>query len=107
MNPIETPIKVERLLVQPANNDALAAAMLRLLADPVLSANLAGAGINLARRELSFEEKAELVLESYLRALDQVRLTIGQGPTFARVLASVSRNRRLVDWAASPQSCRI
>jgi glycosyltransferase involved in cell wall biosynthesis len=74
MNPIETPIKVERLLVQPANNDALAAAMLRLLADPALCAKLASAGLNLARRELSFEEKAELVLESYLRAIDQSAL---------------------------------
>ena len=59
------------LLVQPANNDALAAAMLRLLADPALYANLASAGLILARRELSFEEKAELVLESYFRAIDQ------------------------------------
>ena len=59
------------LLVQPANNDALAAAMLRLLADPALCANLASAGLSLARRELSFEEKAELVLESYFRAIDQ------------------------------------
>jgi glycosyltransferase involved in cell wall biosynthesis len=59
------------LLVQPCDNDALAAAMLRLLADPALSANLASAGLSLARRELSFEGKAELVLESYLRAIDQ------------------------------------
>ena len=59
------------LLVQPANHDALAAAMLRLLADPALRANLASAGLILARRELSFEEKAELVLESYFRAIDQ------------------------------------
>jgi glycosyltransferase involved in cell wall biosynthesis len=62
------------LMVQPANNDALAAAMLRLLADPALCAKLASAGLNLARRELSFEEKAELVLESYLRAIDQSAL---------------------------------
>ena len=59
------------LLVQPANDDALAAAMLRLLADPALCANLTSAGLSLARRELSFEEKAELVLESYVRAIDQ------------------------------------
>ena len=59
------------LLVQPANTDALAAAMLRLLADPALCANLVSAGLSLARRELSFEEKAELLLESYLTAIDQ------------------------------------
>jgi glycosyltransferase involved in cell wall biosynthesis len=59
------------LLVQPANNGALAAAMLRLLADPALCANLASAGLSLARRELSFERKAELVLKSYLRTIDQ------------------------------------
>ena len=59
------------LLVQPANNDALAAAMLRLLADPALTANLAGAGLTLARRELSFGEKAECLLESYLKATDR------------------------------------
>ena len=34
--------------------------MLRLLADPVLSANLAGAGLSLVRRELSFEEKSAI-----------------------------------------------
>ena len=62
------------LLVQPANHDALAAAMLRLLADRALRANLASAGLILARRELSFEEKAELVLESYFRAVDQSAL---------------------------------
>jgi glycosyltransferase involved in cell wall biosynthesis len=59
------------LLVELANNDALAAAMLRLLKEPDLSANLASAGLSLARRELSFDEKAQLVLESYVRAIDQ------------------------------------
>jgi glycosyltransferase involved in cell wall biosynthesis len=59
------------LLVHPANNDALVAAMLRLLADPALTANLAGAGLTLARRELSFDEKAERLLESYLKATDR------------------------------------
>ena len=42
-----------------------------LLADPALTANLAGAGLTLARRELSFGEKAECLLESYLKATDR------------------------------------
>jgi glycosyltransferase involved in cell wall biosynthesis len=59
------------LLVQPAKDDELAAAMLRLLGEPVLRANLASAGLRLARWELSFDKKAELVLQSYRKALDQ------------------------------------
>ena len=59
------------LLVQPAKDEELAAAMLRLLGEPVLRANLASAGLRLARCELSFDEKAELVLKSYRKALDQ------------------------------------
>ena len=46
------------LLVEPADNDALASAMIRLLANPVLRNDLASAGFRLARRELSFEEKS-------------------------------------------------
>jgi glycosyltransferase involved in cell wall biosynthesis len=57
------------LLVPPADNDALAGAMLRVLEDPALSARLASAGLSLARRELCFERKAELVLESYHKAI--------------------------------------
>jgi glycosyltransferase involved in cell wall biosynthesis len=59
------------LLVQPADAEELAAAMLRLLGEPVLRADLASAGLRLARRELSFDEKAALVLKSYGKALDQ------------------------------------
>jgi len=59
------------LLVEAANNDALEAAMLRLLGDRALAANLARAGLTLARQELAFEDKAKLVLQSYRRAIDQ------------------------------------
>ena len=59
------------LLVQPGDDKELAAAMLRLLGEPVLRADLARAGLRLARRELAFDEKAELVLKSYRKALDQ------------------------------------
>ena len=58
------------LLVQPAKDDELAAAMLRLLGEPVLRANLASAGLRLARCDLSFDKKAELVLKSYRKALE-------------------------------------
>jgi glycosyltransferase involved in cell wall biosynthesis len=57
------------LLVQPADNEALAAAMLRMLADPELSKRVARAGLNMARNELRFEKKAELVLQTYRRAI--------------------------------------
>jgi glycosyltransferase involved in cell wall biosynthesis len=59
------------LLVERANNDALAAAMFRLLREPGLRASLASAGLHLARRELSFDKKAKLVLASYRRAINQ------------------------------------
>jgi glycosyltransferase involved in cell wall biosynthesis len=59
------------LLVQPGDDQELTAAMLRLLGDPILRTDLASAGFRLARRELSFDEKAELVLKSYRKALDQ------------------------------------
>jgi glycosyltransferase involved in cell wall biosynthesis len=57
------------LLVERANNDALAAAMLRLLGEAGLAASLASAGLRVARRELSFEKKAKLLLAAYRRAI--------------------------------------
>jgi glycosyltransferase involved in cell wall biosynthesis len=57
------------LLVPPSDSEALAAAMLRVVNDPALSARLASAGLSFARRELCFERKTELVLESYYRAM--------------------------------------
>ena len=59
------------LLVQPGDDKELAAAMLRLLGEPVLRADVASAGLRLARHDLSFDEKAELVLKSYRKALDR------------------------------------
>ena len=59
------------LLVQPGDDKELAAAMLRLLGEPILRADVASAGLRLARHDLSFDEKAELVLKSYRKALDQ------------------------------------
>jgi glycosyltransferase involved in cell wall biosynthesis len=76
------------LLVEPADNDALAAAMLRLLADPVLRNDLASAGHRLARRELSFERKTELLLDSYDKACCR---SWANAPNFTRESSLASR----------------
>lgn len=59
------------LLVPPADHEALSSAMLRLFSDPALRDRLAAAGLRLARSELSFEAKAELVLQAYRKALHE------------------------------------
>ena len=79
------------LLVEPADNDALASAMIRLLANPVLRNDLASAGFRLARRELSFERKAELVLDSYDKAR---RRSWGNAPHFPRESSVAARTPR-------------
>jgi len=63
--------EVNGLLVGAGDDRDLAAAMLRLAESPDLRHRLGGAGLDLARRELAFDRKMELLLASYRRALSR------------------------------------
>ena len=63
----------------PAGDDrALADAMMRFAESPDLRLRLGRAGLDLARQELGFDQKMELVLASYRRAMS--RTFFGMGP---------------------------
>ena len=57
------------LLVEAGDVPALADAMLQLAVSPDLRRRLGDAGLELAREELSFDGKMDLVLASYRRAM--------------------------------------
>ena len=61
--------EVNGLLVKAGDDRELAAAMLRLAESPELRLRLGRAGLELARQELMFERKMELVIASYRRAI--------------------------------------
>ena len=67
------------LLVGAGDDSALAAAMLRLAESPDLRLRLGREGLELARRELLFDYKMELLLASYRRAIYP-----DYGPTLTR-----------------------
>lgn len=60
---------VTGLLIPPQDPAALAAAMGTIIAQPVMAARLAQAGYELAHRELAIDNKMNLLLESYRKAL--------------------------------------
>jgi len=63
------------LLVRAAYDQELAAAMVRLAGSPELRHRLGAAGLDLARRELVFGRKMELLVASYLRATGRAPVT--------------------------------
>ena len=66
----------ENGLLVPAGDDReLASAMLRLAGSPELRHRLGAAGLDLARRELVFDRKVELLIASYLRAAGRESVT--------------------------------
>jgi len=65
--------EVNGLLVKAGDDRELAAAMARLAESPELRLRLGQAGLDLARRELMFDQKMELVLASYRRAMERVK----------------------------------
>ena len=70
--------EVNGWLVPAGDDRALADAMMRFAESPDLRLRLGRAGLDLARRELGFDRKMELVIASYRRAIG--RICIGMGP---------------------------
>ena len=69
------------LLVNAGDDGELAAAMVRLAESPALRHSLGCDGLALARQELPFDRKMELVLASYRRAIN--RDSVGKLPSHA------------------------
>jgi glycosyltransferase involved in cell wall biosynthesis len=61
---------VTGLLIPPQDPAALAAAMDTIIAQPVMAASLAQAGYDLAHRELAIDNKMNLLLGSYRKAIN-------------------------------------
>jgi len=70
--------EVNGWLVPAGDDRALADAMMRFAESPDLRLRLGRAGLDLARQELGFDQKMELVLASYRRAMS--RTFFGMGP---------------------------
>jgi len=60
---------VNGFLINPGDENGLAAAMEQLAASPDLRRRFGTAALELARRELSFDMKMDLLLASYRQAL--------------------------------------